>query len=181
MSLLSYNELCELVANGVITDVPEQHINGASIDVRLGDDILVERFNDGYQAVDFSKRQPLQMESVNMAERGFYDLRPGEFILAHTVEMFNLPEDIAAEFKMKSSAARIGLNNVLATWADPHWHGSTLTLELSNVTRYHTIRLRPGDRVGQMLFYRVTPVPHDAGYAARGRYNGDKSVQGIKL
>ena len=177
MSLLSYTELCELVERGVITDVPHEHINAASIDVRLGNDILIERACN--RTVSLHDRQNLVMESYPIGDGG-YRLDPGEFILAHTVEKFNLPDDICAEFKLKSSGARIGLNNVLATWCDAGWHGSALTLELQNVTRHHSILLHAGDRIGQMLFYRVTPVPADRSYAVRGRYNNDPSVQQAK-
>jgi dCTP deaminase len=177
MSLLSYNELRELVGQNVITDVPLEHINAASIDVRLGSDILIERACN--RSVSLRDRQNLTMESYPIGEAG-YRLDPGEFILAHTIEKFNLPDDICAEFKLKSSGARIGLNNVLATWCDAGWHGSALTLELQNVTRHHSIILREGDRIGQMLFYRVTPVPDAVSYRTRGRYNNDPSVQQAK-
>ena len=110
----------------------------------------------------------------------FYDLHPGEFILAHTVEVFDLPADISAEFKLNSSGARIGLDNALATWADPRWHGSTLTLELKNNTRHHAIRLHHGCRIGQMIFHRSEPVPEEKSYALRGRYNKDASAQPVK-
>ena len=109
-----------------------------------------------------------------------YDLHPGEFILAHTIEVFDLPADISAEFKLNSSGARIGLDNALATWADPRWHGSTLTLELKNNTKNHIIRLHHGCRIGQMIFHRSEPVPEDKSYAVRGRYLNDKSVQIVK-
>ena len=177
MSLLSYNELCELVERGVITDVPHEHINAASIDVCLGSEVLIERAS-GCRVV-LRDRDNLQMEDFTLQDDG-YLLMPGEFILAHTVEKFNLPNDICAEFKLKSSGARIGLNNVLATWCDAGWHGSVLTLELQNVTRHHRIMLHAGDRIGQMLFYRVTPVPADRSYAVRGRYNNDPGVQQAK-
>ena len=178
MSLLSYTELCELVEQGVITDVPHEHINAASIDVRLGGDILIERASN--RAVVLRDRGNLTMESFTLDDRG-YRLDPGEFILAHTVEKFNLPDDICAEFKLKSSGARIGLNHCLAGYCDPGWNGSALTLELQNVTRHHSILLHAGDRIGQMLFYRVTPVPADRSYAVRGRYNNDPSVQQAKV
>jgi len=178
MSLLSFNELLQLTEQGVITDVPYEHINAASIDVRLGSDILIERACN--RSVSLRDRENLVMESFTLDDSG-YRLDPGEFILAHTLEKFNLPDDICAEFKLKSSGARIGLNHALAGWCDAGWHGSALTLELQNVTRHHSIILRPGDRIGQMLFYRVTPVPANRSYAARGRYNGDTSVQQAKV
>jgi dCTP deaminase len=176
--LVSYIGLVELVERGVITDVPHEHINGASIDVCLGYDVLVERASG--KVVSLRDREQLSMDRFKLDGTG-YMLAPGEFILAHTIEMFNLPNNIACEFKLKSSGARIGLNNALATWCDPGWHGSALTLELQNINRHHYITLRPGDRIGQMLFYRVEPVPEDRSYAVRGRYNNDAGVQQSKI
>ena len=42
MSLISYNHLCRLVGANVIDCKPE-NINGASIDITIGADIMVER------------------------------------------------------------------------------------------------------------------------------------------
>ena len=191
--LMSFNGLLAAVQAGVIYDltpegvkaeIPFDHINAASIDVRLGADILVEVSNydpfDPEQIVSLRDRDQLSVRKVKMGEQG-YILAPGEFILAHTVELFNLPDNIACEFKLKSSGARIGLNNALATWCDPGWNGSVLTLELQNISRFHSIHLHPGDKIGQMLFYHVDAVPADRSYAARGRFNGDASVQQTKV
>lgn len=180
MSLVSYNELIEMVDAGVIEGVDPKDVNGTSIDVHLGPDVLVERGTSSRQIVSLRDKHHLSMGKETMADCGFYDLRPNEFILAHTREKFNLPDNISAEFKLNSSGARIGLENALATWCDPHWHGSVLTLELKNFTQWHTIRLHNGCRIGQMIFHKSEPVPKDRGYAVRGRYNGDVSVSGVK-
>lgn len=191
--LMSFNGLLAAVQAGVIYDltpegvkaeIPFDNINAASIDVRLGADILVEVSNfdpfDPDQVVCLRDRDPLIMRKVFMDEQG-YILAPGEFILAHTVELFNLPDNIACEFKLKSSAARIGLGHLLAGHCDPGWNGSVLTLELHNVSRYHSIHLHPGDKIGQMIFHHVDMVPADRSYAGRGRYNGDTVVSGAKI
>lgn len=178
--LLSYEELCQIAEQGVIEGVNLKDVNGTSIDVYLGSEIMVERWNENGRVVSLQDKQRLDMVVVDISEKGYYDLQPGEFILAHTREKFNLPADLSAEFKLNSSGARIGLENALATWCDPHWHGSVLTLELKNLTRYHTIRLHHGCRIGQMIFHRSAPVPKDKSYAVRGRYNGDLSVSGVK-
>lgn len=180
MSLISYNELCELAESGVIEGVCPECINGTSIDVHLGSDILVE-LRPRQSIVSLQQKEQLSMTRFDMsANQGFYLLSPEEFILAHTVERFNLPADISAEFKLNSSGARIGMENALATWCDPYWHGSVLTLELKNLTRYHTIRLDHGCRIGQMIFHRSEPVPEERGYHLLGRYNNDTSVSGVK-
>jgi dCTP deaminase len=179
--LLSYNELCKLVEQNVIEGVDLKDVNAASIDVHLGGEVLVERYNDhSLNIVDPFKRTNFDAAKFNLIG-GTYDLMPNEFVLASTREKFNLPDDIVAEFKLKSSGARSGLDNALATWCDAGWHGSALTLELRNNLRYHRIRLTEGMPIGQMIFYRVAPVPRDRSYATIGRYNNDSSVQAVKL
>jgi dCTP deaminase len=165
----------------VIEGVDLKDVNAASIDVHLGEDILIERHCDHRSnVVDPFKRTNFNSIKVNIKD-GYYDLMPNEFVLAHTIEKFNLPDNIAGEFKLKSSGARSGLDNALATLADCGWHGSTLTLELRNNLRFHQIRLTYGMPIGQMVMYRVTPVPADRSYSVRGRYNNDQSVQVVKL
>lgn len=185
--LLSYTELVKLAADGVLQGVDPAHINGASIDITLGDEILVEQEDPNLHQWGETKilsvrerEQPLMLRKRITAEHG-YVLTPGEFILAHSREVFNLPLDISCEFKLKSSLARMGVNQLTACWCDPGWNGSTITLELTNTLRYHSIRIRPGDRIGQIVFFRHEPVPLQHSYKVRGRYNGDKTVSAIKL
>ena len=180
--LISYNELCEFVERGVIAPVDPKDINGTSIDVYLGPTIMVEKApapGAALKVVSLRDKDNLDWHEVDIS-KDHYDLYPGEFILAHTVEVFDLPADISGEYKLNSSGARIGLDNALATWADPRWHGSTLTLELKNNTRHHIIRLHHGCRIGQMIFHRSEPVPEEKSYAVRGRYNKDASAQPVK-
>jgi dCTP deaminase len=180
MSLLSYNELCQLVEANVITGVEPECINGTSIDVHLGPSLIIESYNDNrLHPVDIAKRTMWSNVKIDISNHA-YELMPSEFVLASTRETFNLPNDISAEFRLKSSGARSGLNNLFACHCDPGWHGSALTLELKNELRYHAIRLTDGMPIGQMLFHRVTPVPADKDYAARGRYNKDAGAQAVK-
>ena len=181
MSLLSYNDLCALVDDGVIEGVLPESINGTSIDVHLGSTIFTEAYSDNrLQVVDPFKRTNFSMIKMSIDTHP-YDMAPSEFVLAHTREVFNLPANISAEFRLKSSGARSGLNNLFASHCDPGWHGSTLTLELHNVLRYHRIRLTYGMPIGQMLFHTVEDVPSDKDYKARGRYNNDSSVSNVKV
>lgn len=183
MSLMSYPELCGLVDSGVIRDLADyDQINASSIDIRLGHELIIELASDNAAPVDPAKRTNFPQRRVFLAGDSHYDLAPGEFVLAHTIETFHLPMDISAEFRLKSSGARSGLNNLFACHCDPGWHGSSLTLELHNCLRSNSIRLTPGMRIGQMLFHRhAVAVPVERSYAQRGRYNNDKTVSEVKL
>src|SRR5258708_15954509 len=166
MSLISYIELCALVTDGVISNCPWELINGASIDVTLAPVIKIETASTTPLVVDFRAREALEMFGLTIDSVGL-ELLPGEFILASSEQLFNLPNNIAMELKLKSSAARVGLEHLGAGWADPTWHGSALTMELVNCTRNHSIRLRPGDRIAQVVFFHCIAVPDHASYKRR--------------
>lgn len=170
-----------MVAMGVIKGVEEKQINAASIDITLGAKILKEADDavfDKYTYISLRDRTPLRSQERS-CKSGF-NLYPGQFILAQSQQVFDLPSNISAEYKLKSSMARIGINHCLAGWCDAGWNGSVLTLELMNCTNNHVIKLHEGDAIGQMIFFRHTSVPPEKSYAARGRYNGDKEVSGAK-
>lgn len=183
MSLLSYSRLVQLVEQGVISNVKPEQINSSSIDICLGTKFFTEDCNvyEGHHYVSLSERKPLRMSEWEFDElHQEFILAPGEFVLAHSRETFNLPNNISAEYKLKSSMARIGIEHLNAGWCDAGWNGSVLTLELKNMTRNHHISLRAGDRIGQMVFFEHEPVPEGKCYASRGRYNGDSTVTGVK-
>lgn len=115
--LLSNLELLGLVQDGVIQNVPLNNINGSSIDIRLGRDLLVEippaRWITG--KIDlWEKDQGITFKS-DSCENGFW-LEKGQFVLGHSIEIFNLPNNISAEYKLKSSLARSGLEHLAAGW-----------------------------------------------------------------
>lgn len=174
--LLSHKEIIQLCKDGVIEGWKDTAVNSASLDIHLGNKILIGIESD--HIVDYRKRERLAMMEYTIDTGGFL-LRPNDFILAQSSEIFNLPMDVSAEYKLKSSMARIGLEHLNSGWCDAGWHGSVLTLEFKNFSK-QTIRLRPGDAIGQMVFFRHAPVELDHSYAIRGRYNNDKTVQAIK-
>lgn len=181
--ILSYVELLDLIDVGVIEGADPACVNSASIDIHLGDTVLIERPVREWSippTVQLDKKGTLAFTEYKMDSNGV-TLLPGQFILAQSREVFNLPNNISAEYKLKSSMARIGLEHLNAGWCDAGWHGSVLTLELKNVTEFHAITIRPGDRIGQMVFFSHTPVPDHGSYATRGSYNGDKKVSGVKV
>lgn len=183
--LLSYNELVKLVESGVI-DAPIENVNSSSIDLTLDDVIMVEVMPDDEEVtVCLAQKENIPFYEVNMMTDGLpgdyaYRLEPGEFVLASSREVFNLPNNISAEYKLKSSMARNGLEHLNAGWCDAGWNGSKLTLELKNMTQHHDLILEPGMKIGQVVFFKHEPVPFEKSYAARGQYNGQQQVTASK-
>lgn len=177
MSLLSHTELVELVNQDVIT-ADYSRINGSSIDITLDNVIRIERYDYSVKNIDLFAKENIETEEVEILN--YFLLEPGEFILASSREIFNLPNDISCEYKLKSSMARNGLEHLNAGWCDAGWTNSKLTLELKNMTTSHNLILRPGMAIGQMVFFRHEPVPSDKSYAVTGQYNHQDKVQASK-
>lgn len=177
MSYRNYTEVLALCTAGQMLNWDVDCVNTASLDVRLGNTVLVERQPQrGARPLDYRRRDRMQMDEVDIS--GGFILRPNHFILAHTAEQCNFADDLAALFRIKSSMGRIGLEHMDAGWVDPGFHGA-LTLEFKNLSQYHEILLRPGDRIGQLVFFQGTPVRPEQSYRTTGNYNGAAGVRQV--
>lgn len=148
----------------------EANLNPASLDVTLGNQIMVE--------VEDS-REFVKIDLLEYSQEDPYLIEPGELFLAETTEIFNLPDYLGAQFVLKSSRAREGFDHLEAGWADPGWYGSRLTMELKNARRFHSLPVWPGLRIGQMKFILVSGTVENS-YAKVGRYNCDLGVMASK-
>jgi dCTP deaminase len=100
--------------------------------------------------------------------KGDYCIIPANsFILAHTVERFDLPRDIVANCVGKSTIARCGIS-VMVTPAEPEWEGY-LTLEFANTTPLPA-KLYANEGACQIQFFRGSE-PCEVSYKDRsGKY-----------
>ena len=143
-----------------------EQLNPASYDLLLGNEIMIESATtDTLVRVNISAH----------TQADPYLLKPGQWILAETFETFNMPDDVAGFFFLKSSRAREGLEHSHAGFADPQWTGSKLTLELTNARQLRPLRLWPGLKIGQMVFMLTAGIP-DISYAVVGHYNSPPQV-----
>lgn len=164
--ILSDWEIRARCMGGMVIDYDDDLINPASLDVRLGGTLLIESV-ESPSLVPYPLHQHTQDNP--------YMLIPDQFVLAETIEVFNLPSDLAAQFMLKSSRAREGLEHLMAGYCDPGWHGSKLTMELHNSRQLHPVALWPGMRIGQMVFHVMSTAPQRS-YAVTGRYNQHATV-----
>jgi dCTP deaminase len=158
--------LCE---GGMIEPFDPTLLNPASLDVTLGTNLFVETEGHGLLPKDISEH----------TRSNPYLLMPNEFVLAETIEVFNIPDFISAQFVLKSSLARAGLEHLLAGFIDPGFHDSVLTLEFKNAKQFSPFPLWPGMRCGQIVFTEMTEPPQ-ASYRVTGRYNHDAKVSRSK-
>ncbi|MEY8436190.1 dCTP deaminase [Atopobiaceae bacterium 24-176] len=160
----------------VIEPLIDKDIQPASVDVRLGSNFRIFR-NSRHTYIDPMADQPDLTEEVMVAPGEAFVLHPGQFALGTTQERIALPDDILGKLEGKSTLGRLGLMiHSTAGYVDPGWDGE-ITLELSNVATL-PIMLRPGMRIGQMSFERMSsPVERPYGSADLGsHYQGQRGA-----
>ena len=162
-------QIRNLGQEGLLVDpFDESLVNPASLDVRLGPNLMVEvKHSDKLLTVSIEQS----------SEHDPFLLDPGQFVLGETMETFNMPSHLrlAAQFALKSSRAREGIEHLMAGYVDPGFNGSKLTLELVNARKMYPVRLWKGMKIGQMVFHRMEESPL-VGYEKTGHYNGIEQV-----
>lgn len=152
----------------------DEMIQPSSVDVRL--DRYFRLFdNHKYPVIDPSAAQPELTRLVAVDPDQPFMLHPGEFVLASTLEVVTLGDDIAARLEGKSSLGRLGLlTHSTAGFIDPGFSGH-VTLELSNVATL-PITLWPGMKIGQLCYFELSsPAERPYGAGASGsRYLGQR-------
>ncbi|MCG8409018.1 MAG: dCTP deaminase [Phycisphaerales bacterium] len=158
---------------------PDVQLGPSSLDVRLSTklevpvtldvthiDLAVRRQADSVKA-----RVERNFQSRAIEPEGRFVLHPGEFSLGSTLEFIRLPCDIAARLEGRSSIARLGLEvHSTAGFVDPGYEGE-LTFELKNVGRLPVV-LRPGLRVAQLCFFRLSNVERPYNSKPHQKYGG---------
>ncbi len=168
--ILCDTEIRALCMEGLVTPYDPRLVNPASLDVRLGYELMVE-------VEEFPDLVPIDL--TGHTQTNPFWLVPGEFVLGCTLETFYLPVDVAAQFALKSTRARQGIEHLMAGYCDPGWSGSRLTLELMNARRKHAVALWPEMAIGQLVFHKMSMAPFKD-YSVTGHYNYDSSVQSAK-
>jgi dCTP deaminase len=91
-------------------------------------------------------------------------LWPGRFLLASTIERFDMPDDVIGIVHDKSTWARRGVA-LRNTVIEPGWRG-WLTLDVT-MHGWRFLRIRAGTPIAQILFHRLE-LPIEQGY--QGKY-----------
>lgn len=155
---------------------PIERINGATVDVRLGNQF---RVFIGHTAafIDLSGQKNevndaldrVMSDQIFLPDGAIFFLHPAELALAMTIESVTLPNDLVGWLDGRSSLARLGLTvHVTAHRIDPGWHGC-IVLEFYNSGKL-PLALRPGMLIGALSFEPLS------GPAARP-YNSRKDAK----
>lgn len=105
--------------------------------------------------VDMTKKDENNYEKVELKPGQYFDLAPGESIIASTLEKIEIKApNLMGVLYPRSSINRRGLSVDLTGIIDAFYAGS-LMIPILNKTNSQIIRIYPGERICQVLFHRL--------------------------
>lgn len=151
-----------------IKDFDEKRLNPASYDICLGNTFHIVSSHDSLVVDPVKKIFPRLVEK-RVADGEEYYLHPGVTVLGTSKDYFG-SDKYLIQLSGKSSLARIGLVVHNTAGIINPGHFLNITFELCNFNKLPIV-LRPGMRIGQILFSELSSMPKK-GYKLTGRYNG---------
>lgn len=169
--ILSDKTILEYIrANKIIIDpFDDNSLQCSSLDLKLDNCILT--YKDTY-IIDVQ----CQIMAQTFTFEESFIIKPGEFVLASTLEYIKLPENITAFVEGRSSLGRLGLFIENAGWVDAGFEGQ-ITLELYNANKY-PIKLYYGMRICQLVFAMLDKTPSKI---YKGKYSGQRKPTASKI
>lgn len=131
-------------------------------------------------AGEVERRLGIPLKNIRPEERVIL-LRPGETILAHTIEFIGGRNRVVAKMYARSSLGR----NFVEVCKDAGWgdmgYFNRWTMEVTNNSQHFTIPLVVGRRIAQMVFYEVEPLEGTPDYVAGGgKYQHSQNLEELK-
>jgi dCTP deaminase len=133
-----------------------------AVDLRLGTVFYLPRIwkmtEAGREivAVDVTETAGDNYEKIELKPGQYFDLAPGESIIASTLEKIGLEApDLMGILYPRSSINRRGLSVDLTGIIDTFYCGN-LMIPILNKTSSQVIRIYPGERICQVVFHRLT-------------------------
>lgn len=173
----------------VVTPLDRSMLRPAAISLRLGHDAYVLSSRQPVDVADASTYPHLVPRGQD--ESGRIRVRPGEVLLARTLERVGVGDRLVGLLDGTSDYARLGVSVVLAHQVSPGFgmpEGSPLTLEIVSRLQ-HDVRLAPGVRVANLMLvranrvqrpYREMPANHSTGaWSVGSRLNEAAAAAGL--
>jgi dCTP deaminase len=159
--ILTRHEITELINSKKLVFSPELdrfQNQPHAVDLRLGMIFYIPKIwkitESGREVltVDFTEKNGKNFEKVELQPGQFFDLAPGESIIASTLERIELKSpNLMGILYPRSSINRRGLAVDLTGIVDAHYAGH-LMIPIHNKTTSQIIRIFPGERICQIVF-----------------------------
>ena len=168
IGILPSQEIRELIRNGKIrsrVEIPDDQIQPASIDLRLGNiayQVEASFLPNGMSPIR-PKIRELQLGEIDLSKPAL--LKPQSVFIVPLVESLALPPDMSGKANPKSTTGRLDIHTRLMTESGaefeevPEGYSGDLYLEI--VPRTFPIVVKAGTKLNQLRFFKGNPEKDD--------------------
>lgn len=178
--ILNGNDIKKLIKEkNIVENVSEEYISSGSIDITMSSKIL--KIKKKTKAIDLTKAESVDeiYEQVEIEDE--YNFKPNEVILVALNEKINLPKDIVAHIRPRTSLSRLGI--FLNIQHINSGYQGVLNIAISNLSP-NTYKIKPGIRIGQIIFEKLTDGMTDDllyGNSQSSSYQNENGTTGSKI
>lgn len=184
--VLSDRDIKKALHDGRITIKPAPdlatQLGSCSMDLRLGNSFRVFE-HSRYPYIDpFQKGVSQEFtREITIGNNETFILQPDDFVLATTIESFELADDLLARLEGRSSLGRLGIVvHSTASIFEPGWRG-VVVMELGNLGRLPVV-LYPGMRICSLSFEQLSSPAEVPYYKKKGaKYVGQKGPEESRI
>lgn len=158
--------------DGGVTPFDPSLVDPGGLSIRLGNTIRIPRLRwqlGNGKGKSVNKRTPASELWDDPIEFAVYTLKPGQFVLCHSLEYTKIPITAAATLYSKSSTGRLGLEHLHAGWGDPGFEGQWV-FELKNMALWDIDLVACEAYMQLVINEMIAPPIRD--YSQTGRYQG---------
>ena len=184
--ILSDKHIRKFLEEGRIKVIPnpnlEEQLGPCTIDFHLGN--IFKIFDHSkYPFIDPRSKNLSEeiMKEIRISDDKPFIMRPGEFVLATTVEHLEIADDLVGRLEGRSSLGRLGIIvHSTAARFDPGWVGKPV-MELGNIG-VMPVALYPGMRICCFTFEELSSIA-ETPYRMKkdAKYSGQDSPYASKL
>lgn len=147
-----------LLDAGLVSNAPGLTNPGPFMDIQVGGQVWEPNDSESTQRV-LDPTAPVTDLSEHFSTSDIpamgYILRPHTRCVVWSKEFFVMPHDVSGLVMLRSRAAQAGLDHAFSGGIKPGWSGF-LALELYNTNAHAALQIRPGDKVAQVCFFKLT-------------------------
>ncbi len=155
-------------------------LQGHSVDLRLGWTFMVPRWwelkKEGRVVLNMDRFGEIKngFEKIVLKEGQYFEILPEEYVVVATMERIRMPYYLMGVLYPRSSVNRRGLSLDLTGIVDAGYEGN-LMIPVRNNTRSQVIRVYPGERFCQIVFYTLDGTTE----MEKSRYHGRDVAEGV--
>lgn len=146
------NDIKKLIEEeNIIENCNKDYISSGSCDISMSSSIL--KIKKTFKTIDLTEPEKIENMYEKIEIKDTYNLRPNELIFVVLNEKINLPKNIVAHIRPRTSLSRLGI--LINMQHINSGYKGILNISMCNLSP-NTYKIKTGMRIGQIVFEELT-------------------------